>query len=129
MTAMIKRKKMITAMRCKDKPKKRTLSCTMFIVRWGIIAAMASNAVPTVNQILRRRRKLTTNAALTRKGRPQLNPYEYDYVNGRAVPGDGRIDFNKAFPPKFAPHKQIALDSPHAKQMCWEEKGGSWGTI
>ena len=93
------------------------------------IVAMASNAVPTVNQILRRRRKLTTNAALTRKGRPQLNPYEYDYVNGRAVPGDGRIDFNKAFPPNFAPHKQIALDSPHAKQMCWEEKGGSWGTI
>ena len=58
-----------------------------------------------------------------------MNPYEYDYVNGRAVPGDGRIDFNKAFPPNFAPYKQIALDSPHAKQMCWEEKGGSWGTI
>jgi len=93
------------------------------------IVAMASNAVPTINQILRRRRKLTTYTALTRKGRPQLNPYEYDYVNGRAVPGDGRIDFNKAFPPDFAPHKQVALDSPHAKQICWEEKGGSWGTI
>jgi hypothetical protein len=57
-----------------------------------------------------------------------LNPWEYDYVNGRAVPGDGRIDYDKAFPP-FVSHKRVTLDSAHAKQMCREENGGSWGTI
>ena len=90
----------------------------------------ASDAVPTVNQILRRRRKpISFNLSMTRKGRQQTNPWEYDYVNGRSVPGDGRIDFDKAFPPDFVPHKRIILDSAHAKQMCWEESGGSWGQV
>eukprot|EP01082_Thalassiosira_pseudonana_P004106 g3787.t1 g3787 contig13:160472-160936(+) len=58
-----------------------------------------------------------------------LNEYEYDYINGRSVPGDGRIDFDKAFPPAFVPHTRFSLSSAHAKQMCWEESGGSWGTV
>ncbi len=94
------------------------------------LVACASDAVPTVNQILRRRRKQTSlSSATTRRGRQQTNPWEYDYLNGRSVPGDGRIDFDKAFPPDFIPHKRIALDSAHAKQMCWEESGGSWGKV
>ena len=93
------------------------------------LVACASDAIPTVNQILRRRRTPSPYIALTRKGRHPLNPWEYDYVNGRAVPGDGRIDFDKAFPPSFVSHKRVALNSAHAKQMCWEENGGSWGTI
>ena len=51
------------------------------------LVACASDAVPTVNQILRRRRKPSPYTALTRKGRHPMNPWEYDYVNGRAVPG------------------------------------------
>jgi len=93
------------------------------------LVACASDAIPTVNQILRRRRKPSPYTALTRKGRHPSNPWEYDYVNGRAVPGDGRIDYDKAFPPGFVSHKRVTLDSAHAKQMCWEENGGSWGTI
>jgi hypothetical protein len=96
------------------------------------LVACASNAIPTVNQILRRRRKPSTSLfglATTRKERNPLNPWEYDYINGRSVPGDGRIDFDKAFPPDFVPHARVTLDSAHAKQMCWEESGGSWGKI
>jgi len=91
--------------------------------------ACATDTIPTVNQILRRRRKSSPQNTVTMKGRSPLNPWEYDYVNGRAVPGDGRIDFDKAFPPGFISHKRLALDSAHAKQMCWEESGGSWGRI
>mmetsp|Transcript_31186 Transcript_31186/g.65756 ORF Transcript_31186/g.65756 Transcript_31186/m.65756 type:complete len:693 (-) Transcript_31186:15-2093(-) len=87
------------------------------------IVACASDAIPTVNQILRRKRKISPQDTAKR------NPWEYDYVNGRSVPGDGRIDFDKAFPPSFVSHERIALNSAHAKQMCWEESGGSFGLI
>ncbi|KAL9185476.1 hypothetical protein ACHAXT_003253 [Thalassiosira profunda] len=93
------------------------------------LVAMASDAVPTVNQIIRRRKQTAAQNSVTRKGRSPLNPWSYDYVSGRSVPGDGRIDFDKAFPPGFVEHKRIALDSKHASQMCWEESGGSLGTI
>mmetsp|Transcript_10547 Transcript_10547/g.21935 ORF Transcript_10547/g.21935 Transcript_10547/m.21935 type:complete len:857 (+) Transcript_10547:326-2896(+) len=95
------------------------------------LVACATNTIPTVNQILRRKRQTpkSTSTISTRKGRNPWNDWEYDYINGRSVPGDGRIDFDKAFPPEFVPHKVVALDSAHAKQMCWEDSGGSWGTI
>ena len=46
----------------------------------------------------------------------QLNEcaWEYDYVNGRSVPGDGRIDFVKAFPEIELNMKKISLDTLHA---------------
>jgi len=91
--------------------------------------ACQSNTVPTLNQILRRRRKKPTENIMTRKGRDISNPYEYDYINGRAVPGDGRIDYDKAFPPDFVSHKRVTLDSPHTKQMCWESSSGSLGRV
>jgi hypothetical protein len=72
-----------------------------------------------VNQILRRQN--TNNA--------KVNMYEYDYTNGRSVPGDGRIDYDKAFPPSSIAFKKVTLDSAHAKQMCWEESGGSFARI
>lgn len=92
--------------------------------------ACQTDTVPTINQILRRRRKSTseTQAKLTRKGRNPVNPWEYDYISGRSVPGDGRIDYDKAFPPLIS-HKRVTLDSAHAKQMCWEESGGSLGRV
>jgi len=93
------------------------------------MVACASDSVATVNQILRRRREPRPSGATTEKGRSPENAWEYDYVSGRAVPGDGRIDFDKAFPPSFVPAKRVTLDSAHAKQMCWEESGGSWGKI
>ena len=83
--------------------------------------ACQSNSIPTINQILRRRRQTQT------KG--EENTYEYDYINGRAVPGDGRIDYDKSFPPSFVSHKRVTLNSPHTKQCCWEEAGGSWACI
>ena len=91
--------------------------------------ACQSNTIPTLNQILRRRRKKPTENIMTRKGRDISNPYEYDYINGRAVPGDGRIDYDKAFPPDFVSHKRVTLDSPHTKQMCWESSSGSLGRV
>ena len=122
--------------------------------------ACATDKIPTVNQILRRRRHAPLKPpVLTRKERNPLNEWEYDYINGRSVPGDGRIDFDKAFPPEFITHKVVTLDSAHvscwmfendinpnvlllincvltfccsffqAKQMCWEESGGSWGKV
>jgi hypothetical protein len=77
-----------------------------------------------VNQILRRKRQVTNNTAQS-----ALNIYEYDYANGRSVPGDGRIDYDKAFPPSFVAFKKVTLDSAHAKHMCWEESGGSFARV
>jgi len=88
--------------------------------------ACQSNTVPTVNQYLRRKRKISTQ---NQKGQNAFNTWEYDYLNGRSVPGDGRIDFDKSFPPSFISHKRVTLRSAHAKQMCWEESGGSLNTV
>ncbi len=102
----------------------------------------ASDTIPTVNQILRRRVETTS----TRSDEVEYNVYnddkvnskgsnsnqclwEYDYTNGRSVPGDGRIDFDKAFPEIDVHVKKISLTSLHAKQMCWEDFGGNFGTI
>ena len=38
-------------------------------------------------------------------------------------------DFDKAFPPTGFDYKKVSLRSLHAKQMCWEESGGSFNTI
>ena len=38
-------------------------------------------------------------------------------------------DFDKSFPPTGFEYKQVALKSLHAKQMCWEEDGGSLSTV
>eukprot|EP00956_Cyclotella_meneghiniana_P031052 scaffold80420_cov49-Cyclotella_meneghiniana.AAC.6 len=91
--------------------------------------ACASDKVPTVNQILRRKRQLPTTLNHTGGNKSVLNKWEYDYINGRSVPGDGRIDYDKAFPPSFIAHKKVTLDSAHAKQMCWEESGGSFARV
>eukprot|EP00804_Cyclotella_cryptica_P009613 CCRYP_006317-RA/>CCRYP_006317-RA protein AED:0.24 eAED:0.24 QI:574/1/1/1/1/1/2/440/746 len=94
--------------------------------------ACASDKIPTVNQILRRKKQQSSTKntnARTRKGRSTRNAWEYDYINGRSVPGDGRIDFDKAFPPSFIACKKVTLDSTHAKQMCWEESGGSLSVV
>mmetsp|Transcript_31144 Transcript_31144/g.57770 ORF Transcript_31144/g.57770 Transcript_31144/m.57770 type:complete len:747 (+) Transcript_31144:55-2295(+) len=94
------------------------------------LVACSTNAIPTTNQFLRRKRYISsTQNAKTRKGRSPLNPYEYDYRNGRSVPGDGGLDYDRCFPPSFVSHKRVTLDSSHANQMCWEENGGSWGRI
>jgi len=84
----------------------------------------ASDAIPTVNQILRRRKKKGDD-----EGSDDVGLWEYDYSSGRSVPGDGRIDFDKAFPKIAVPIKKVALSSLHAKQMTWEDNGGSWGEI
>jgi len=91
--------------------------------------ACQSNSIPIVNQYLRRKRKIVSQNSVTRKGRHPSNAWEYDYINGRSVPGDGRIDYDGSFPPSFISHKRITLKSAHAKQMCWEESGGSLGTV
>lgn len=101
-------------------------------IKFPPFVACASDKIPTVNQILRRKKQQSSTKntnALTRKGRSTSNIWEYDYINGRSVPGDGRIDYDKAFPPSFIAHKKITLDSTHAKQMCWEESGGSLSVV
>jgi len=58
------------------------------------------------------------------------NPWEYDYLSGRSVPGDGRLDFDKSFPPTGIDYKAIRLgDVKHAKQMCHASSGGSLDRI
>jgi hypothetical protein len=91
--------------------------------------ACQSNTIPIVNQYLRRKRKIVAQNLVTRKGRYPFNEWEYDYINGRSVPGDGRIDYDGSFPPSFVSHERITLGSAHTKQMCWEESGGSLGTV
>mmetsp|Transcript_26538 Transcript_26538/g.39257 ORF Transcript_26538/g.39257 Transcript_26538/m.39257 type:complete len:527 (+) Transcript_26538:94-1674(+) len=92
-----------------------------------------TNTVPTLNQILRRRRQQRNEDTTTTTTRnyhdQQQQQWEYDYTSGRSVPGDGRIDFNKSFPPQGFSYETICLESLHAKQMCWEEEDGSLGTI
>ncbi len=88
----------------------------------------ATNTVPTVNQILRRR-KDSSDQSLEEQSDSSSSSlrssctWEYDYVSGRSVEGDGRIDFAKAFPEIELNMKKIPLDSLHAKQMCWEDSG------
>lgn len=93
----------------------------------------ASDAVPTRNQIARRRRR---RAGAATDDADAENTWEYDYVSGRAVPGDGRVDYDKAFPywlPKDRDgndlYEKVPLRSLHAKQMCWEKSGGDLETI
>ena len=99
-----------------------------------------SDKVPTLNQILRRKRKdyeeendnlvLQTAAATLQKNKLPSSQWEYDYVSGRSVPGDGRLDFDKSFPPQNVPHKRVRLGfCLHAKQMCWASSKGSLDTI
>lgn len=82
----------------------------------------------TVTRVLSKipRGKKITPAGPTPPGRArhEKNAWEYDYVSGRSVPGDGRIDYAKAFPPAGVPCREVALDSAHAKQFCWEDRGG-----
>ena len=90
-----------------------------------VILRLFSNKdkVPTINQILRRRKdKMSANDG--------ENPWEYDYISGRSVPGDGRLDFDKSFPPTGIDYKAIRLgDVKHAKQMCHASSGGSLDRI
>lgn len=104
------------------------------------LVVCATDTVPTVNQILRRKSKETSTSQTTVTDTEQNNEiWEYDYISGRSVPGDGRIDFDKAFPDTGFNNKEqqqhriqyktIRLNSLHAKQMCWEDYGGNLQTI
>lgn len=94
----------------------------------------ATDSIPTIHQILRRRRcdslPSNTGGADPLKSNSS-NLYEYDFSSGRSVPGDGRIDFDKAFPDAQNAfqydykYKEIRLTSPHVKQMCREDSGGN----
>jgi hypothetical protein len=55
--------------------------------------------------------------------------WEYDYASGRTVPGDGRIDYSKSFPPEGTSFSTVDLSSVHSKQFCWEDTGGDLGTV
>ena len=82
--------------------------------------------VPTTNQILRRERQtsqFSNRKSIVSKSKCK---WEYDYISGRSVPGDGRIDFDKSFPPSNVDYSEVRLGyCLHAKQMCKQEKGGS----
>uniref|UniRef100_A0A7S2JRG6 Uncharacterized protein n=2 Tax=Leptocylindrus danicus TaxID=163516 RepID=A0A7S2JRG6_9STRA len=119
------------------------------------LVVCASDKVPTINQILRRKRSKSKETSKAKKrvydnkkavvlpdmlsNVPTLPlaqvqtisncTWEYDYISGRSVQGDGRIDFDKAFPPDYVDCKKVRLDSMHAKQMCWKESGGSFDRI
>lgn len=103
----------------------------------------ATDTVPTVNQVLRRQKQSKNREGTISRNilestsldttmdnvSKDFMEFEYDYVNGRSVPGDGRIDFDKAFPVNNVSYEQISLGSVHAKQMCWSEAGGDWETV
>ena len=79
------------------------------------LVVASTNTVPTLNQILRRKRNIKMNER-------DASSWEYDYSNGRCVKGDGRIDYDKSFP-LGVEVKKVQLNSTHAKQMCWESNG------
>ncbi len=88
----------------------------------------ATNTVPTVNQILRRKKRsndtgINVNMIGTSNQDAFSNPYDYDYTSGRRVPGDGRIDYDKAFPDNNVPVKKVQISSVHSKQMCRQSEG------
>ena len=109
----------------------------------------SSVSIPTPNQILRRKRQTAPKTSpisnkkiyesfprslisLLEKGDGRDVPtcqWEYDYASGRTVPGDGRIDYDKSFPPSGTSFSTVDLSSLHAKQFCWEETGGDLGTV
>jgi pimeloyl-ACP methyl ester carboxylesterase len=87
----------------------------------------ATDTLPTVNQILRREKKrddtgIHVNIIGANQYDHDSGAHEYDYTSGRSVPGDGRIDFDKAFPDNV-PHKKVHLSSKHSKQMCRQAEG------
>lgn len=90
----------------------------------------ASDTIPTVNQILRKKSELMhTGLSLGISGDAELGSYVHDYVSGRSVKGDGRIDYDKAFPSNNVPFQKVPLHSPHSKQFCREENGGDFRKI
>lgn len=130
------------------------------------IIVCSTNTVPTVNQVLRRRRRFDTSTDQSNKiggyeyfsrsllslfenkirkdgavemkiddddndstTNNQVCRWEYDYSSGRTCPGDGRIDYDKSFPPDGVDYNIVDLTSLHAKQFCWEENGGNLGLI
>lgn len=104
------------------------------------LVVCATDSIPTINQILRRKKDVCSededvNSIFpnyvdnTTYEKKDVCSWEYDYSSGRSVPGDGRIDFDKAFPKGDMLIKKVTLDSLHTKQMVWEDNGGSWGKI
>ena len=96
------------------------------------LVVCASNTIPTVNQILRRRRKRTQECIMNKNRDGSRTDrydcgYEYDYVSGRRVPGDGRLYFTGSFPP--CDHVPVQIQAPHAKQFLLENAGGDLETI
>lgn len=110
----------------------------------------SSVSIPTGNQILRRKRRAAPSnkkvydyfprslISLLEMGDKEqqqddstlcCSKWEYDYASGRTVPGDGRIDYDKSFPPSGTCFSTVDLNSVHAKQFCWEENGGDLGTV
>ena len=78
--------------------------------------------MPTINQIIRRKRQSSRLGKISKS----KCTWEYDYITGRSVPGDGRIDFDKSFPPENVDYTEVRLGyCLHAKQMCDPEKGGA----
>lgn len=63
------------------------------------------------------------------QAQPTYCQWEYDYASGRTVRGDGRVDYDKSFPPKGTSFKRVDLDSLHAKQCCWEDTGGDLAKV
>jgi pimeloyl-ACP methyl ester carboxylesterase len=90
------------------------------------LVVCASDTEPTINQILRRKKPNSKEENMSSTTNEEI-VYEYDYKNGRSVPGDGRIHYAGAFPP--VEHDVVPLQSAHAKQFLWETEGGNLQTI
>mmetsp|Transcript_35934 Transcript_35934/g.47422 ORF Transcript_35934/g.47422 Transcript_35934/m.47422 type:complete len:414 (-) Transcript_35934:88-1329(-) len=83
-------------------------------LKYPPIAVVSGNQHATVNQVL-----------VSRDGSNNLS---WDFLNGRAVEGDGRIDFAKSFPPEGIPYEAIASSAKHVNLLN-EDISDLWQVI
>jgi len=57
------------------------------------------------------------NQVLVKNEGPSSLEYKWDFRNGRAVPSDGRIDFDKSLPPNGIPYDLIASKATHVNLL------------
>lgn len=76
-----------------------------------------TNTIPTLNQILRRRKTASKD-----HDEETSCAWEYDYISGRSVPGDGRIgkqqrvEFEFCLPSSTASHRKVILST--LQRLC-----------
>eukprot|EP00639_Heterosigma_akashiwo_P035986 CAMPEP_0194742006 /NCGR_PEP_ID=MMETSP0296-20130528/98364_1 /TAXON_ID=39354 /ORGANISM="Heterosigma akashiwo, Strain CCMP2393" /LENGTH=453 /DNA_ID=CAMNT_0039653777 /DNA_START=49 /DNA_END=1410 /DNA_ORIENTATION=+ len=104
-------------------------------VEYPPITVFSSNGHDTVNQVLATPVIMNDPTSVYSSSENQgkfparrKKTYMLDFTSGRVVPGDGRIDFAKSFPPHGIPYDSVSCTSKHM-DIVHENVGELWGIL